>query len=91
MIEISYIISNVFSTIHFIILAYLISTFLPLMGVNTDNVIFRFLNDVGSVFLAPGRMIFDALGISTGTIDFSPILSIMLLRMLESVLIAVFR
>lgn len=61
------------------------------MGINADNAIFRFLRDVGSVFLAPGRMIFDALGIDTGMIDFSPIVSLMILHMLESLLISVFR
>lgn len=91
MIEIYSVISGAFSTIYLIILANILSGYLFAMGLDIDNAVFRFVNDVGDVFLAPGKIIFDKLGIQTGVLDFSPIVSLFILQALESFLLSVFR
>lgn len=80
-----------FTAIYLIIMADILSGFLFAMGVDIDNPFFRFVNDVGDVFLSPGRMIFDALGIKTGSLDFSPMVSLFILQAIEELLLSVFR
>ena len=87
----SSVISGIFAVIYFIIVVDIVSGLLMFFGFNVDNIVFRFFRDVGDVFLSPGMIIFEKLKIETGMIDFSPMLSLFLLEMIERVLLSVLK
>lgn len=81
------------STFNFITVLILIRIIIPIfaMGGHLPNSpLVKFLYDMGDMFLLPGRVILQKLGIDTGMLDLSPLVSMMILYLIEKILLGLF-
>lgn len=70
------------SLIEFLILVRIIFSFI---NIGSDNVIGKLVFDMTEPILSPARNLITRLNIDTGFFDFSPLLAIVLLRVISSV------
>lgn len=70
------------SLIEFLILVRIIFSFI---NIGSDNVIGKLVFDMTEPILSPARNLIKRLNIDTGFFDFSPLLAILLLRIISSI------
>ena len=70
------------SLIEFLILVRIIFSFI---NIGSDNVIGKLVFDMTEPILSPARNLIKRLNIDTGFSDFSPLLAILLLRIISSI------
>lgn len=70
------------SLIEILILIRIIMSFI---NFNTNNSLGRFVYELTEPILAPARALLAKLGLNTGMIDFSPIVAMLILRLIMSI------
>ena len=79
-------INILFNIIEILILVRIILSFL---NINPYNTIGRLVYELTEPVLAPAREIIYKLGVNTGMFDFSPLLAILILRIISSIIKAI--
>lgn len=74
-------ISSLINIIEVLILIRIILSFLNIRG---GGVVTRFIYDMTEPVLGPARALLSKIGINTGMFDFSPIVAILILRIIQS-------
>lgn len=75
-------ISRLINIIEILILIRIVLSFLNIRG---GEVITRFVYDLTEPVLGPARALIAKIGINTGMIDFSPIVAILILKMIQNI------
>lgn len=68
--------------VNFIEVLILVRIIMSFINLNRDNIIGRFVFELTEPILAPARALIAKLGFNTGTFDFSPIVAMLLLRLI---------
>ena len=79
----------IFYAINLLILARILMSWLPMAGINIDpyNPAVRFLVQATDIFLEPFRRVIPPMG----GIDFSPIVAILVIQLVESLVVGLLR
>lgn len=75
-------VATLINLIEILILARIILSFLNIQGSST---IVRFIYELTEPILGPARQLIAKTGINTGMFDFSPIVAILILRIIDSI------
>ena len=67
----------------------LVRIFLSIFGVSLENTIGKIIYELTEPILLPARAILNKLGLDRGMLDFSPLVAILLLRVLYDLLIRI--
>ena len=72
--------------VNFIEIMIIVRIFMNILNINFGNPIGRFIYEITEPLLGLARKLIYSLGINTGVFDFSPLLAILLLRIIYSLL-----
>lgn len=70
--------------VNFVEILILVRIIMSFINFNTNNIIGSFVYELTEPILAPARALIARLGFNTGMLDFSPIVAMLLLRLVMS-------